>query len=118
MKILHLHLKSKYFNDIKNNKKPFEYRLKNAYWIQKLVNQNYDEVHFKKGYPKNSDLERIIKKPYCGYEIQTITHPQFGTSSVTVFAIFTDAEKCECGAKGNTKIYGKFWCDNCRIEVI
>ncbi len=89
MKILHINLKAKYFNEIKEGVKPFEFRLRNDYWSKRLINKKYDEVHFKLGYPKSSDTNKIIKVPYLGYEIQTITHEQFGIEPVEVFAIKT-----------------------------
>lgn len=86
-KILHINLKAKYFNEIKQGIKPFEFRLKNEYWTKRLVNKSYDEIHFKLGYPKSNDEKRIIKFPYIGYEVQNITHSEFGTNTVEVFAI-------------------------------
>jgi len=93
-RILHLNLKGEYFDAIKNGSKQFEYRLKNSYWTKKLVNKDYDEVHFKRGYPRNNELDKIIKVPYKGYEVQTITHKHFGEKLVEVFAIYiTKARK-------------------------
>lgn len=92
MKVLHINLKTKYFNEIKKGTKPFEFRLKNNYWSKRLIGKNYDEVHFKLGYPKSNDKEKIIKVPYLGYEIQTITHEEFGLNPVKVFAIKTNRE--------------------------
>ena len=89
-KILHLNLNGEYFDAIKNGTKPFEYRAKNQYWNKKLLNKKYDFVFFKRGYPKADDLDKIIKVPYRGYEIQTITHPHFDNEPRVVFAIYTD----------------------------
>lgn len=36
-KILHINLKAKYFYEIKNGIKAFEYRLKNDYWTKRLA---------------------------------------------------------------------------------
>ena len=90
MKILSLHLKAEYFHQIKNGTKLFEYRLYNDYWKKKLENKSYDEVHFKLGYPSHSDLDKIIKCKYNGYEMQNINHSHFCNlfdESVRVFAI-------------------------------
>jgi len=90
MKILHLNLKKEYFNEIKDNKKHFEYRLYNDYWIKRLVNKHYDEVHFKLGYPKNNEGDKIIKCKYFGYEIQEINHTHFSDlfcDKIKVFVI-------------------------------
>ena len=92
MKILHLNLKGEYFDTIKNGNKPFEYRLKNEYWTKKLMGRDYDEVHFKSGYPRNDELDKIIKIPYRGYEIHKIIHKHFSNEPVEVFAIHTSSE--------------------------
>lgn len=39
------------------------------------------------GYPKRDDSSRRMNAPYDGYEIKTITHPQFGDKPVKVYAI-------------------------------
>ncbi len=90
MKILHINLKAKYFNEIKQGLKTFEYRLKNGYWSKRLENIEYDEIYFKLGYPKSNEDDKIIKVPYLGYEIKTITHSEFGSFPVDVFAIKTN----------------------------
>jgi len=88
MKILHLNLKAEYFNAIKDGTKEFEFRLFNDYWNKRLVKRDYDEVHFKLGYPKNDDNDKIIKCKYAGYEIRSIKHTHFCNDSYTkVFAI-------------------------------
>ena len=98
MKILHLNLKKEYFDDIKNKRKLFEYREDNEYWRKRLVNVDYDEVHFKLGYPKSDDTSRIIKRKYLGYEPRAIRHKHFGNTGATdkqieVFAIWTNGEE-------------------------
>jgi ASC-1-like (ASCH) protein len=95
--ILHLNLKAEYFDDIKNGKKPFEFRLDNEYWRKKLMRRNYDEVHFKCGYPSRDDKSKIIKKKYIGYEMKSIKHKHFGNTDkndepISVFAIRTYGE--------------------------
>lgn len=89
-KILHLNLKKEYFNDIKDNKKDLEFRLHNDYWKKRLINREYDEVHFKLGYPKSDDKDKIIKRKYIGYQILNINHNHFNNRELTkVFAIPT-----------------------------
>ena len=82
-----LHLKSVYFQKIKSGEKQFEYRLDKPYWSYRLFERSYDHVIFWDGYKKSSQ-ETMIMQPYCGYEIQTITHPEFGPDPVSVFAIY------------------------------
>lgn len=96
-KVLHINLKAQYFYEIKHGLKPFEFRLKNDYWTKRLVNKRYDEIHFKLGYPKANDEDRIIVAPYKGYEIQKIEHKEFGDKAVEVFAIRTS---CDFAIKG------------------
>lgn len=91
-KVLHINLKAKYFYEIKNGIKTFEYRLNNDYWSKRLVDKDYEEIHFKLGYPKTDEVDKIIKVPYSGYEIQTITHDEFGSLPVEVFAIKTNCD--------------------------
>jgi hypothetical protein len=86
-KILHLPVKAQYFYETKDGIKLFEYRLITAYWRKRLEGRTYDEVHIKLGYPKANDSSRILMRPWQGYEIQIITHPEFGSSPVDVFAI-------------------------------
>lgn len=87
---LHLNLCGEYFDEIVAGTKKFEYRLKNDYWTKRLVGRRYKYVLFKRGYPKADDLFKIHTVPYRGYEVQTITHPHFGSEAVEVFAIYTD----------------------------
>ena len=94
MKILHLNLKTEYFNEIKEGTKPFEFRECSDFWNKRLINVDYDEVHFKLGYPKSDDYSKIIKKKYLGYNVRIINHPHFYDSKPTkVFAIPTTGEK-------------------------
>ena len=45
------------------------------------------KVHFKLGYPKADDFDRIIISQYKGFEIQKIKHELFGDKEVEVYAI-------------------------------
>jgi hypothetical protein len=86
-KVLHLNLKAEYFNGIKSGAKIYEYRLQKAYWMRRLELKKWDYILIKSGYPKKDDAEKIILRPWLGYELQTITHPHFGNAPVKVFAI-------------------------------
>ena len=86
-RILHLNLKTKYFEQIKAGEKTEEYRLFNSYWCSRLDFRTYDEIHILRGYPKKDDLSRRLIFPWNGYEIKKITHPEFGDKPVTVYAI-------------------------------
>ena len=94
MKVLHLNLKKEYFDAIKSGEKEFEYREYNKYWTKRLCQVHYDEVHFKCGYPKKDDHEKIIIRKYVGYVLRDIRHKHFGNENLSdpqikVFAIYT-----------------------------
>ncbi len=96
--ILHLNLKKEYFEEIKSGKKTLEYRLKTDFWKKRLLNREYDQVHFKCGYPKLSDTSKIIRKKYLGYREVAIRHKHFNNTGATdpqveVFAIHTTGEE-------------------------
>lgn len=66
MKILHLTLKKKWFDLIASGEKKIEYREGKPYWIKRLVTPGvisiplqFDEVHFKNGYRKDSPLIKV-----------------------------------------------------------
>lgn len=82
-----LNLKKEYFNDIKNGVKKEEYRLCNDYWKKRLENKKFDNVIIKMGYPKNTDLDKILVFPWNGYIIKNIKHKHFGDETVKVYAI-------------------------------
>ena len=88
-KVLHIPMNGEYWCEIKSGEKPLEYRLCDDRW-KKAMAKEYDYVFFKYGYPKRDDWNKIIVEPYRGYEVQTITHPHFGSEPVEVFAIYTN----------------------------
>ena len=83
---LHLNLKGEYFDQIKAGTKLFEFRLVSK-WSKRLDGKTFDRIFIKRGYPKTGDQERIIERPWRGYEVQVRTHPHFGPAPVEVFAI-------------------------------
>jgi len=87
MKILHLNLKKKYFDQIKDGSKPLEFRRANAYWRKRLVGRHYDEIHLKCGYPKSSDTDRILKRKWSLIAKKLVLHEEFGAEPVEVFVI-------------------------------
>ena len=86
MTALHLNLKGEYFDAIKAGTKTHEYRLA-AKWLRRLEGKSFDRIFIKRGYPKTGDQERIIERPWRGFEKMTITHPHFGPEPVEVLAI-------------------------------
>lgn len=89
-KILHLNLKKVYFDDIKSGNKKFEYRERKDFWKKKLVNKSYDEIHIKMGYPKSTETDKIIIRPWLGFIEETITHPHFGNVPIDVYSIIVN----------------------------
>lgn len=83
---LHLNLKGEYFDQIKAGTKPWEYRLASK-WLKRLAGKSFDRIFVKRGYPKTCDMDRIVERPWRGFELHTITHPHFGNEPVLVCAI-------------------------------
>ena len=87
MKDLVLHVKKKYFEQIKAGEKTEEYREANHYWQKRIIAQQYKSVVICCGYPKAGDNDRRISFPWRGWTSRVITHPHFGDLPVTVFVI-------------------------------
>lgn len=88
-RVLVLPLRRKWFEQIRDGKKPFEFRLKNEYWTKRLVGKSYDKVVFTLGYPPKGDTARRIEAPYRGYQETTVTSPEWNNEPREVFAIYT-----------------------------
>lgn len=82
-----LNLKKEYFEQIKQGKKAEEYRLCTPYWKKRIEGKAFDCVIIKCGYPSNSEINKILKFKYNGYEVKTIKHKHFGDTPVKVYAI-------------------------------
>jgi len=87
MKTLHLPLKREYFEAIRDGTKTEEFRLVTPYWVRRLAGRTYDEIVLTLGYPARDDHARRLVRPWRGFTIKTITHPQFGSMPVQVYAI-------------------------------
>jgi hypothetical protein len=85
---LFLHVKEKYFNQIKSGEKKEEYRLVKPYWTERL-NRNYDGIYIFKGYPKKDSWSKdnFLRFPWRRFEIRMIKHEEFGEHPVQVFVI-------------------------------
>ena len=88
-KTLILPLRHKWFEQIRDGVKPFEFRLRNDYWTKKLVGKHYDTVVFTLGYPPKADASRRSEAPYRGYVETTVTSPEWDNQPREVFAIYT-----------------------------
>lgn len=60
MRILHLTLKRKWFLQIASGFQTIDYRSIKPYWNSRLMNREYDEVHFRNGYRPDSPFMRVI----------------------------------------------------------
>lgn len=89
---LHLNLKARYFQQIRDNEKPEEYRHASDYWKKRLLNRTYGRVIIKSGYPSNNQTDRICYRRWNGCTEQTITHAEFGPQPVNVIAIDVSKE--------------------------
>ena len=86
-KTLLLPVKKKWFEQIKSGEKPEEFRLYNDYWRKRIENKEFDQIVITLGYPKRDDHERRLERPWRGYEVREIKHPEFENVSQTVFCI-------------------------------
>ncbi len=68
MRILHLTLKRKWFLEIARGYKTTEFRLIKPYWVARLLNREFDEIHFRNGYRYNSPFMKVECK-----QIKTIS---------------------------------------------
>lgn len=82
MKTLHMTLIRKWFDQIANGTKTEEYREIKQYWIDRLVNKNYDVIVFRNGYASNAPTMTI---EYKGLSEKMITWDSGKTEKV--FAI-------------------------------
>ena len=66
MKILHLNLFRKYFDEIAEGTKTIEYRDRTEYWKKRIEHREYDIIKFRNGYAKNAPTMLV---EYKGYDI-------------------------------------------------
>ena len=75
IRILHLNLFRKYFDQIASGYKIFEYREKTDYWKKRIENREYDVIKFRNGYAKDAPTMLVeyvglnVGNPFA-YEIQ------------------------------------------------
>jgi hypothetical protein len=86
VRILHLHLKGKYFDEIRAGRKKVEYRLAST-WRKRLQGKQFDEIHLYRGYPKRGAGGTMLYRKWNGYREDQIIHPHFGSRGVDVLEI-------------------------------
>jgi len=87
VKVLRLHLKRKWWEQIKSGEKTVELRLATDYWRKRLVGRVYDEAHVYLGYPKKGDESKVVRKRWTGIAKETVLHEEFGDEPVDVYVI-------------------------------
>lgn len=97
MSKLHLHVKTEYFNAVKDGSKLFEYRLANPYWKQRLYLRSYESIVYYNAYKPGP--ENRIEMPWIGWKLEAITHPHFGSKPVEVYAIHVSNPAIGAGKK-------------------
>lgn len=80
-RILHIHVKKKYWELARLGIKEEEYRLIKPYWTTRLQ-KKYDLIYYYLGYTN----KKLIFK-YDGKKIKNILHLEFGDKPVKVYAI-------------------------------
>lgn len=70
VKILHLTLHRKWFDEIRSGKKKEEYRDDTKYWVRRLQGRKYDEIRFVNGYGKDRPFMRVKCK-------RIVYHPDY-----------------------------------------
>ena len=64
MKILHLNLYRKYFDQIAEGTKTIEYRDRTDYWKKRIEHREYDAIKFRNGYAKDAPTMLVEYKGY------------------------------------------------------
>ena len=59
LKVLHLTLKKKWFDQIASGIKIREFREVKPYWTSRLEGKIFDEIHFRNGYSKDAPFMRV-----------------------------------------------------------
>jgi len=82
-----LHLKEKYFEEIKAGTKTEEYRWLKDFWTKRLKGKTYDRVVIVRAWKPMSDPNNVLYFPWNGYEKKIVDHPEFDGFPVTVYVI-------------------------------
>lgn len=87
MPLLVLPVMREYFDAIKSGEKLEEYRLVTDHWRKRIEGKTFTNIRITLGYPKKTDTERMLVRPWRGYTRKKIIHPHFGDDPVYVYAI-------------------------------
>lgn len=82
---LHLHVKTCYFDQIRDGTKKYEYRLVKPFWLKRLF-KDYEGIVVYNAYKPGAENRLDFKWNGVGI-ISGFKHPHFGTKRVNVYAI-------------------------------
>lgn len=84
---LTLHVRKRWFDEIKSGSKKFEYRLVTDYWAKRLEGRKYNFVVVCLGYPARGDKSRRLTFWWRGASKTVISSPEWGDIERDVYAI-------------------------------
>ena len=87
LRVLTLHLKRKWWEQIKSGAKTEELRQATAYNVKLIGHGQFDIVAVLLGYPKRTDASRRMEFYWRGYQMKTVIHEEFGAFPREVIAI-------------------------------
>lgn len=87
MRILRLHLRRKWWDQIRDGKKTVELRRATDYWRKRLIGREYDEIYLCLGYPKAGDESHILRRKWRLVAKEVVLHEEFGSKPIEVFVI-------------------------------
>lgn len=82
-----LHIKRKWFDEIKSGKKEVEYRRQFDYWKVRLKNPKLKCIRIILGYPSVLDDTNHLDFLFNGFFLCEIKHVEFGNVPTMVYAI-------------------------------
>lgn len=91
MRVLRLNLKREYWEAIRDGSKLVEYRIASK-WRNRLEGKAFDAIDLCLGYPSAIQTDRVIRRKWNGYTVETITHEHFGPNPVEVLVIDVSEE--------------------------
>jgi hypothetical protein len=87
LRVLTLHLKRKWWEQIKAGTKTEELRQATAYNVKLIGHGQFDVIAILLGYPKKTDASRRLEFYWKGYTMKSVIHEEFGAFPREVIAI-------------------------------
>lgn len=85
-RILHLHAKKKYWEEVRDGKKLEEYRKFDLKLLRRLL-IGFDLINYHLGYPSKEQKERTLVFKWNGFYDTKIKHEIFGQKPIHAFVI-------------------------------